>query len=267
MNDAYTKIYDFIGAINKEVYKNLRQRCEAYLPNFENPETFNVLTALLARQATLMTEMASSPSILNGHSAPLFLRAMADVHITFAWILIDPDTRAKQYIEHGLGQTVLIIDQKKLGLESANEKDKQKIEEAIEGLTAWVDFQKANFLVNVNVGSWSGENTRNMAIDAGLKGFYDHVYTPFSQCVHSTWHHVGQYNSRPSESPFTRMFWEANIADRSFDIWNLHLAAKYLDKTFDAFDEKILHRKPSSEMDKWIYDEIQTRFVSTEEGK
>jgi|JI10StandDraft_1071094.scaffolds.fasta_scaffold55819_2 hypothetical protein len=261
MSDSTEKIYAFINAINKEAYRNLQERCKAFVPDFENPETFNVLTALLARQTTLMTEMASSPAILNGHSAPLFLRAMAEVHITFAWILLDPHVRAKQYIEHGLGQAVLIIERKKSQLESANKENKPKLEMVIEAEEAWVNIQKANFLVDVNVGAWSGENTRDMAIEAGLKEFYDEVYTVFSQCVHSTWHHVGKYNSLPSDSSLSRMIWEAFIADNSMKIMNLHLAAKYLDRTFDAFDEKVLKRPPSSEIRTWIYDEIQERFA------
>ena len=68
-----------------------------------NPQVFSVLTALLARQTTLAIELSSAPQLWNSHSAPLFLRAMADVHITLAWILLEPEVRAAQYIEHGLG--------------------------------------------------------------------------------------------------------------------------------------------------------------------
>jgi hypothetical protein len=52
------------------------------------------------------------------------------------------------------------------------------------------------------------------------------------------------------------------IAESISDIWNLHLAAKYLDKTFGMFDEKALSRSPSSEIRQWIYGEIQNRFGS-----
>jgi hypothetical protein len=50
--------------------------------------------------------------------------------------------------------------------------------------------------------------------------------------------------------------------DSPSDIRNLHLAAKYLDKTFNMFDEKALGRPPSSGVRDWIYDEIQSRFGS-----
>jgi hypothetical protein len=44
------------------------------------------------------------------------------------------------------------------------------------------------------------------------------------------------------------------------DVWNLSLAAKYLDKSFNIFDEKALGRPRSSGIQDWIIDEIEARF-------
>jgi hypothetical protein len=100
-----------------------------------------------------------------------------------------------------------------------------------------------------------------MAEEAGILDFYNYVYTPFSQCVHSTWHHVGRYNSQPSDRPLTSLLWVPDIADASGDVWNLHLVAKYLDRTFNLFDEKALQRSPTSEIRNWIQEEIGTRIA------
>jgi len=256
------RIGALIGAIEARIRQELRVRCEAYQPDFQAPEVFNVVTALLARQATLAIEMASAPQLWNGHSAPLFLRAMTDVHITLAWILLDAKTRARQYIDHGLGQAVLELEHRKKQLESADVDNKEMLEKFISVQEAWINAQKWSFLVDVEVGAWSGKSTRQMSEEAGILDFYNYVYTPFSQCAHSTWYHVGRYNSGPSESPLTRQLWMPHIADSSTDTWNLELAAKYLDKTFNMFDEKVLHRPPSSRIRDWIYNEIQTRFGS-----
>ncbi|HEV2196618.1 MAG TPA: DUF5677 domain-containing protein [Candidatus Acidoferrum sp.] len=255
------QIEALIGAIDLRIRQELKRRCEKYKPDFQAPEVFNVLTALLARQATLAIEMASAPQLWNGHSAPLFLRAMADVHITLSWILLDAKTRARQYIEHGLGQAVLALEHRKKEMESASDDSKEMLQKLVRAEAMWIDAQKWSFLVDVNIGAWSGKTTRQMSEEAGILDFYNHVYTPFSQCAHSTWYHVGRYNSGASESPFTRQLWMPSIADSSSDIWNLHLAAKYLDKTFDLFDERALGRAPSSAIRDWIYDQIQTRFA------
>jgi hypothetical protein len=259
------KFEDLIRAIESKVRQELRARCEAYIPDFRMPEVFNVLTALLARQATLAIELASAPQLWNWHSAPLFLRAMTDVHITLSWILLDPKTRARQYIDHGLGQAVLELEHRKKQLETTPEHSKEDISRMIEASEAWIDTQRWNFLVEVNVGAWSGKTTREMAGESGILDFYNYVYTPFSQCAHSTWYHVGRYNSGVSQSPLTRQLWMPQIID-SNDVWTLHLAAKYLDKSFNTFDEKALGRSPTSAIQDWIGYEIESRFGSDKQN-
>jgi len=99
-----------------------------------------------------------------------------------------------------------------------------------------------------------------MAEEAGILDFYNYVYTPFSQCAHSTWYHIGRYNSGPSKSPLTRQLWVPGILESAGDVWTLSLAAKYLDKSFNNFDEKALGRPPSSGIQDWVSDEIEARF-------
>jgi hypothetical protein len=189
---------------------------------------------------------------------------MTDVHITLSWILLDTGTRVQQYINHGLGQAVLELERRKQELESASDDSKTTLESVISALETWINAQKWSFLVEVNVGAWSGKNTRETADEAGILDFYNHVYTPFSQCAHSTWYHVGRYNSGPSDSPLTGPLRIPLIADPSSDIWNLDLAIKYLDKTFNAFDERALGRPTSSAIRDWVCSEIQSRFSSGE---
>ena len=148
-----SKCEDLIRAIEAKIRQELRLRCEAYTPDLRMPEVFNVVTALLARQATLAVELASAPQLWNGHSAPLFLRAMTDVHITLSWILLDPTTRARQYIDHGLGQAVLELEHRKKDLESVDEHAKENLKQMIRAHEAWIDAQRWNFLVEVNVGA------------------------------------------------------------------------------------------------------------------
>src|SRR6266542_2458784 len=257
-----SKLEELLHAIEAKIRQELRVRSEAYTPDFRMPEVFNVLTALLARQATLAIEFASAPQLWNQHSAPLFLRAMTDVHITLSWILLDPKTRARQYIDHGLGQAVLELEHRKKQLESAADDSKESMKQIIRAHEAWIDAQRWNFLVEVNVGAWSGRTTRQMAEEAGILDFYNYVYTPFSQCAHSTWYHVGRYNSGPSESPLTRQLWMPRILESGSVVWNLSLAAKYLDKSFNIFDENALGRPRSSGIQDWISDEIEARFGS-----
>jgi hypothetical protein len=257
-----SNLEDLLHAIEDRIWRELRVRCEAYTPDFRMPEVFSVLTALLARQSTLALEFVSAPQLWNSHSAPLFLRAMADVHITLSWILLDPNTRARQYIDHGLGQAKLELEHRKNRMASADEDSKDGLKQIIQAGEAWINVQRWHFLVEVNVGAWSGKTTRQMAEDAGIIDFYNYVYTPFSQCAHSTWYHVGRYNSGPSDSPLSRQLWAPGISESPTDWWNLSLAAKYLDKSFNLFDERALARPQCSEIQDWISAEIERRFGS-----
>src|ERR1035441_510744 len=153
------QIEEFVQAIEGKIRQELRERCEAYTPDFEAPEVFNVVTALLARQATLAIELANAPQLWNGHSAPLFFRAMTDVHITLAWILLEPTTRARQYINHGLGQAVLQLEYRKKGLEGDDDEGKEQLRALISAEEAWINGQRWSFLVDINVGAWSGKRS------------------------------------------------------------------------------------------------------------
>ena len=223
-----------------------------------------MLTALLARQTTLALEMSSVPQLWNPHSAPLFLRAMADVHITLAWILLEPEARAQQYIEHGLGQAVLALEHQRKRMDTEHESRKAELQTGVDSLQSWIDMQHLHFLVEVNVGAWSGKTTREMAGQADLSDFYNYVYTPFSQCAHSTWYHIGRFNSGLSESPYTRLLWVPQIADLGVDPWNLILAAKYLDKSFNAFDDKALGRSAESDIHTSIQEMLSKNFGGDE---
>ena len=57
------------------------------------------------------------------------------------------------------------------------------------------------------------------------------------------------------------------ISDAGTDIWHLGLAAKYLDNSLSLFDEKALHRTPSSDIQDWIHNEMQSHFSSTDAAK
>ncbi len=247
---------NFLNAIEERMRRELRLRCESFNPDFEKPQVFNVLTALLARQTTLALELSSAPQLWNFHSAPLFLRAMADVHITLAWILQDPAARAQQYIEHGLGQAALDLEHRKKKMDFDDEPHKAELKTYIDGLQSWIDMQRLNFLVKVNVGAWSGKTTREMAEQSDLLDFYNYVYTPFSQCAHSTWYHIARFNSGLSESPYTRLLWVPQIAESETDPSNLILAAKYLDKSFNAFDKKALGQPATSDIQTWIHETL-----------
>ena len=225
-------IRDFIVQARIE----LKERWKKWALDLSQSELHEVVGALLARQVTLARQMAECPPIWNGHIAPLILRAMADVYISLAWVLEEPLDRSRKYILYGLGQAKLQLEHRKTQIDDREPTPEEKM--LIEASEAWINSQRFTFLTEVNVGSWSGISTRQMAEEADCIDFYNYVYTPFSACTHSMWHHIGRYNLRQCGNPLHQYHQVPEDPELSIDPYNLYLSAKYLHKSFSAFDKK-----------------------------
>lgn len=197
-------------------------------------QVIEVLGAILARQATLAKRIARNPENWDFHIGPILLRAMIDVHITLAWILTDPNSVTKKFIEYGLGQEKLQIEH----LEDENDlnDDKPLLDIMIEARKSWLNDQRYSFLTTVDVGSWSGHSTRDIAEEAGCRNLYRFAYSPFSSCTHSMWNHIGKFNVRFSDNALhkhLRLPFDPDIPPQSETLIN---SAKYLLRTVNAID-------------------------------
>jgi hypothetical protein len=231
---------DFISGYCDTVRAGLRLRWSKYKPEIYNNEISEAIGGLAARQATLAIEIARSPGIWNGHIAPLVLRCMTDTHITLAWILGAPLERSKEYIRFGLGQEKLFIEylENEADQAPAGELDEQ-IEQMIKARKGWLNSQLMEWAIEVNVGSWSGKSTRDMAVEAGCEGLYKFAYVPFSGPTHSMWQHVGIYNVVPCENPLHKNHRIPVMPDLGLDPDYLYRSAKYISRTYELLSERL----------------------------
>lgn len=234
------KFLDRLAVVVEAFQANARAELDAkwneWPLDLSRTHVHEVIGGLLARQVSLAGNIASAPSIWNPHVAPVLLRAMADVVITAAWILEEPDERAKRYIYYGLGQMKLEMERRKAELDPLNpDPSALRMIEVSEG---WIEQQRWPFLVEVNLGSWTDVSVRDMALKTGLIDFYNYVYQEFSAATHSTWHHVGRLNVDQCQSPLHRYHRVPVDPPISPDITFLLLAGKYLAKLFEIFDAK-----------------------------
>ncbi len=198
-------------------------------------EEHTVINALLARQATLAVALADNFEVWNWDIGPLYLRAMTDCYITLAWILGKPDERSRLHIMHGLGQEKLwMAHYEKLAEKAEDEEEKEGYRQMIEASRAWVESQSFLFFVTVNLGNWTGKNTREMAVEAGCLDLYNYAYTPYSFSAHNTWNHLGKFNAIPSASPLHKNMRMPNIPHFAGEPSIMMNAAKYLDKSIAA---------------------------------
>ncbi len=219
----------------------LSARWESWKLDLSRKELHEVVGALLARQVTIAVEFAEAPACWNYHVGPLFLRAMADVYISLAWIFADSSEsleRAQKFIYFGLGQEKLQLEHRRAEIEKEGREPTPEEQQFLEAGEAWIDAQRYSFLTEVNVGSWSGLSARKMAQEAGCIDFYNYVYQPWSGVAHSQWQHVGRYNVEQCGNPL-HLNHLTPAAPRFYsELHLLQLAGKYVDKAFRLFDEK-----------------------------
>jgi len=221
-------------------------------------EIFEVLGGLLARQITLTTNFARSKGNWTNDIAPILLRSMADNYINIAWIIESPLERARKFILYGLGQEKLMLEHRKAELLKTGD-DPEK-NEMVKGLEMWISSQRFTFLTEVNLGSWSGLNTRQMAEEAGCIDFYNLVYQPFSSAVHNTWAHIVRHNLVISENEFHRYLRKPMITEIEPHLDYMDLAVKYMDKTLNKFDEKFKHASSRNSSTEFYSIELKKLF-------
>lgn len=236
--DFYEKLLEIIKEYIKSVRQELKERWKNWPLDMSQIEKHEVIGALLARQVTLATQLAGAPSLWNGHSAPLILRAMVDNYINLAWIFHrETLERSKRFIEYGLGQQKLVIEHRKQELIKSGVKNVDK-EPSIVALEDWVNSQRYTFLTTVNVGQWADMDTRKMAEEANCLDFYRFAYAPFSASVHSMWNHISRYNLDACANPLHRFHKIPMDPDMYTDLDYFYRAAKYVEKAFKLFDNK-----------------------------
>jgi hypothetical protein len=219
----------------KASFKELWSKIEI---EYDKLDAYSVIGGLLSRQVILSLEMARSPNTLNGHSAPLFLRAMADLFITLSWIMLNLEERAKLYILHGLGDTKLLVEHYKNQLENDPENTNEDIKKLIELKNAWINAQRNEFFVEVNLGHWAQLDTRKMSQEAECEDLYKFSYKPFSQSAHNMWPHISVYNCRPCHSALHKNHLIPELFEAPLDLDYLYRSCSYVHKVYNLFIEK-----------------------------
>lgn len=222
---------------------------------YDKLEAYSVIGGLLSRQVTLSIQMARSPNTWNGHSAPLFLRAMTDLHIALSWIILDLEERSKKYILHGLGEEKLLMEHYNKELEdNPDTPNYDDIAQLVEIKSDWINSQRRDFFVEVDLGHWAQLDYRRMSQEADCESLYKFAYKPFSHAAHNMWPHVSVYNCRGCNSPLHKHHLIPELFEAPLDIDFLYRSCKYVDKAYSLFVDKFaLNLAQPSPLD-WWYD-------------
>lgn len=203
--------------------------------DLKNREMFEVIGALLARQTSLVEELALAPNIWNLNIAPLVIRSMVDNYINLAWILADPVERARKFVLHGLGEEKLQIEHAvRRIIDDGGDPEENEV---IKHRKEWLDSQRFAFLTEVNLGSWSGISTRKMAEEAGCLDVYNEEYQTHSSAAHNMWNFVGRFNLITCPNPL-HGFHRIPLLYSQPDVYVFLEASELAQRTFRLFDEK-----------------------------
>ena len=226
-----------LEAFVEHLESQVQERWRFWATNHEQRHVHEVIGGLLARQATLASQLAMNPLTWNEHSAPLFLRPMVENCITTAWILGDEnerDNRAKQFIEYGLGQENLLLKHAKANIQE--QRLDPEDDPAIKQWEEWTNSQKYTFLTEVNVGNWADKNLREMAEQVELIDLHTWDFALASGAVHSTWNHLVKYDLRDCSNPLHGHHRIPYAQPLGADTEFLGKAAGYVDATNSVFD-------------------------------
>lgn len=239
MSDTQDKISVFIGEIISVYLENfhLRTRGTREGLGFET-EVNSVFSALLARQTRLAIGLMESPQSWNPDIAPLFLRPMIECLLMIRWIRINPVARAKEYINYGLGSEKLLVHHYQEALkEEQDESSRAQIEQIAEFSLAWIEDQQFQQFVEVNLGSWTGQSIRQVALETDSEELYKFAYVPFSASLHNQWNHVGKFNAIQCENPLHKRHYVGCILETDYIVDFSFRCTKYMSLFIEEFDE------------------------------
>lgn len=236
-DDGLARVDDLVSMYVDALDAEFQAHIDAWQMDVSDQAAHEVVGGLLARQVTLAREFALNPAIWTHGSAPVLLRAMADVYISFAWVLEDRAARSRKYIEYGLGQAKLELEHRRAEAEGKELSEEEAA--PMDAMEAWIERQRLLAFVEVDLSNGPGPSTRKMAEEAECLDFHRHVYAPFSAAVHSTWRHVALHNLVECENELHHPHRLPVIGRQDLDPWYLHLAAKYCAKTFRRYRYKL----------------------------
>lgn len=232
--DYNKELHKIISNYEINVQEDIKIRWNKWQKDISNIEMYEVIGGILSRQVTIAINFIKCSSIWNAHIAPIILRSLVDNYINFAWIILNPLERSRQFIYYGLGQTKLELEHRKIAVENLpSDAQEHLINDALE---KWINQQKYSFLTEVSLKSWSEVSVRKMAEEANCLDIYNYVYQPFSSCAHNMWNHISRYNLLESDNPLHRFLKKPAIFKLNPDIHYVELALSYVEKMFNTFD-------------------------------
>ena len=222
--------------------------------NLNESDKYDVLSGLISRQYRFVT------AVLNGHNlatvdlGQLLIRSMTDTHILLAWFFRCGKLEDyRRFIDYGLGQEKLFLEHLR-----ANKKDgDSEVEKIITSIHSWIEGQKREMFLTVNVGTWADKDTRILAKEARLEKTYNSLYLPGSAMVHGSWNSIAKYNLRTCLNPLHKLHKLPDFEPVPHSVHIIATALDLFDMSFDFWAKSLGVSKSSESIQGEFWNIIQ----------
>ncbi len=253
-SDFRNELHRICKGYSDRLTKEFDSRIENVCCTHSGHEEYEVLGGILSRQVTLALQFAHHPSMLNIHIGPIVLRSMVDSYITLSWIILDSEERCRKFRMYGIGQEKLFLEH----IKSAQEDEDYTFDYSavIDHLEQQIESQRRSELTEVDIGSWSGKSTRDMANEAKCMDVYRYAYFPFSAATHGMWNHIRRCNLIPCSNPLHGLHLIPKILPSPLITDFLYRAAKYARMSLDLIDNHYGLQMDSESAFKYLESEL-----------
>lgn len=202
--------------------------------------------------------MAEDPNLWARDTAGIMLRCLADTAITFGYLA----TRGthddfERFREYGEGQEKLLM----LHLEESHPGEK-----TIEGRPASAIRHDlgvmAPALLQIELGNWSGKDTRTLAKEAGMERLYRLIFSPGSGDVHGTWTSLARSNLAYCAQALHRFHRIPSFSEPPFFLEVMIAAQDLLQKCIDIGVEKQQFPPPEKALVRVLHDQAARAAAS-----
>lgn len=161
-----------------------------------------VLFGLLGRQYRLFRALATNTTFWAADLGVMFHRVMADLLITFKWLLQQNDVSYFSSFKHfSLGKQKLLH----LHAQDLADQGREELGQFAEDLLDEINEEVWEALVSIDLGgNFAGIDMRKMAHEVDLREIYNLVYSPASAELHGEWASLKRYNLVRCGNPLHR---------------------------------------------------------------
>ena len=187
------KVTEFVNRANDQ-WEAFEAAAIAADPDLYDPDRFEVLTGLTARSLRISSSAIHSPAEWTLEHSSASIRALIETLITVTWLTAREDpVMYSRFKDYGRGRLKLLKLHWEEFADSVDDVP-AAVQGHIDDLDRMVNQDIDEEFQNIDLGgSFSGLDTRKMAIEVGLDREYRLGFAPSSSDAHGEWGHLDRY--------------------------------------------------------------------------